>query len=368
MIPLSDLVVYDKNLRKEIKKRLEKVLGHGKYILGPEVFELEEKLAAYTQTKHCITVSSGTDALLISLLASGVGPGDEVITTPFTFAATAEVVALIGAIPVFVDIEPDTCNLDFTKIEEKVTDKTKAIIPVSLYGQPSNMDEINAIAGRHGQITVIEDAAQSFGSSYKGKKSCNLSTIGCTSFFPSKPLGCFGDGGAIFTNDDEIAISCRQLRVHGQSSRYIHDRIGIAGRMDTLQCAVLLAKLDYFPLDLERRISIGKRYDEAISSWLGLGNSSIRPVTVREDRTSVFGQYTILCEDRENVKNKLQLNNISCAVHYPIPLNLQKAYWRFCCPDCTPVATHISKNVLSIPLYPTLEKSLQERILEVLLS
>ncbi|NDC82360.1 aminotransferase class I/II-fold pyridoxal phosphate-dependent enzyme, partial [bacterium] len=244
-IPFIDLKTQYQHLKTEINQRINAVLEHGQYIMGPEVNELENRLAAYTGATHCITVASGTEALLIALMALGVGPGDEVITTPFTFVATAEVIVLVGATPVYVDVEPDTCNIDVSKIEAAITSKTKVIIPVSLYGQPADMDEINAIASRH-NITVIEDAAQSFGATYKGKKSCNLSKIGCTSFFPSKPLGCYGDGGAIFTSDDTIAQACREIRVHGQSRRYYHTRIGVGGRMDTIQCAVILAKLDRF--------------------------------------------------------------------------------------------------------------------------
>jgi len=214
-------------------------------------------------------------------MALGIKPGDEVITTPFTFVATAEVIVLVGAIPIFVDIEPDTCNINASLIEGKINDKTKAIMPVSLYGQPVDMDEINEIASRH-NLPVIEDAAQSFGATYKGKKSCNLSTIGCTSFFPSKPLGCYGDGGAIFTNDDAIAQACKEIRVHGQSKRYVHTRIGVGGRMDTIQCAVVMAKLDRFDWEVGRRKEIGERYNRLIDE------AGIQRVRYRGDRTSIF--------------------------------------------------------------------------------
>ena len=260
-IPFIDLKAQYQALKPSVDARIQRVLDHGQYIMGPEVAELEEKLAQYTGAKHCITVASGTEALLISLMALGIGPGDEVITTPFTFVATAEVIVLLGATPVFVDIEADTCNIDASLIEAAITPKTKAIMPVSLYGQPADMDEINAIAARHGNIAVIEDAAQSFGADYKGRKSCNLSTIGCTSFFPSKPLGCYGDGGAIFTNDDALAKAMREIRVHGQERRYVHTRIGVGGRMDTLQCAVVLAKLERFAWEVEQRLAIGQRYN-----------------------------------------------------------------------------------------------------------
>jgi UDP-2-acetamido-2-deoxy-ribo-hexuluronate aminotransferase len=251
-------------LRAQIDERIGKVLSHGQYILGPEVGELESKLAAYTGAKYCATVASGTEALLIALMALDIKAGDEVITTPFSFVATVEVIVLVGATPVFVDVEADTCNIDVKLLEAAISQRTKAILPVSLYGQPADMDAINAIAARHGNIPVIEDAAQSFGATYQGRKSCNLSTIGCTSFFPSKPLGCYGDGGAIFCNDPRIDQACREIRVHGQSGRYHHTRIGVGGRMDTLQCAILLAKLERFPWEIERRAELAVRYGELI--------------------------------------------------------------------------------------------------------
>lgn len=250
-----DLKSQYKDLHDEVNSRIQSVLNHGQYIMGPEAKELEGKLSEYTGAKHCITVASGTEALLIALMAIGVKPGDEVITTPFSFIATAEVIVLLGAKPVFVDIELDTCNINASLIEAKITNKTIAIMPVSLYGQPADMDEINSIAAKH-NLVVIEDAAQSFGASYKGKKSCNLSTIGCTSFFPSKPLGCYGDGGAIFTSDDALAQAMREIRVHGQSKRYVHTRVGVGGRMDTLQCAIVLAKLQNFDWEIEQRAKL----------------------------------------------------------------------------------------------------------------
>jgi UDP-2-acetamido-2-deoxy-ribo-hexuluronate aminotransferase len=323
--------------------------------MGPEVQELEEKLAAYTGSKHCITVASGTEALLISLMALGIKPGDEIITTPFTFVATAEVIVLLGVKPVFVDIESDTCNIDTSKIEEKITSRTKAIMPVSLYGQPADMDEINTIAAKH-NLPVIEDAAQSFGAQYKGKKSCNLSTIGCTSFFPSKPLGCYGDGGAIFTNDDTIAKVCKEIRVHGQSARYVHTRVGVGGRMDTLQCAIVLAKFERFDWEIEQRIKIGQRYTDLITSSRGLAGAAAihQPVTIRPDRTSVYAQYTLICSDRESVQAKLNQVGIPTAIHYPVPLNEQAAYQHLCCPDCTPISSQLARRVLSLPLSPDL--------------
>jgi len=306
--------------------------------------------------------------LLISLMAIDLKPGDEVITTPFTFVATAEVIALLGAKPVFVDVEADTCNIDARKIEEKITSKTKAIMPVSLYGQPAEMDKINAIAARNRNLAVIEDAAQSFGAQYKGKKSCNLSTIGCTSFFPSKPLGCYGDGGAIFTNDDSIAKACREIRVHGQSARYVHTRLGVGGRMDTLQCAIVLVKLDRFDWEIEQRIKIGQRYTDLITSSRGLAGAAAihQPVTIRPDRTSVYAQYTLICSDRESVQAKLNQVEIPTAIHYPVPLNEQAAYKHQCCSDCAPISSQLAKQVLSLPMSPDLSKQDQEKIVNVL--
>ena len=350
-------------LKPQIQERINRVLEHGQYIMGPEVFELEEKLAAYTGAKYCITVASGTEALLISLMALGIKPGDEIITTPFTFVATAEMIMLLGAKPVFVDIEHDTCNIDASKIEEQITCNTKAIMPVSLYGQPAAMDEINAIAAKH-NLPVIEDAAQSFGAQYRAKKSCNLSTIGCTSFFPSKPLGCYGDGGAIFTNDDAIAQACKEIRVHGQSARYVHTRVGVGGRMDTLQCAIVLAKLERFDWENEQRIKIGRRYTDLIT--LSRGSATIQPVTIRADRTSVYAQYTLICLDRESIQTKLKQAGIPTAIHYPVPINEQVAYKHLGCPDCTPISSRLAKLVLSLPMSPDLSTEDQEKILNVL--
>ena len=359
-IPFIDLKAQYQALKPQVQERIDAVLSHGQYILGPEVAELEEKLCSFTGAKYCITVASGTDALLVSLMALGIGPGDEVITTPFTFVATAEVVVLVGAKPVFVDVELDTCNIDVSLIEAKITDKTKAIIPVSLYGQPADMDEINALAARHGGIAVIEDAAQSFGASYKGKKSCNLSSIGCTSFFPSKPLGCYGDGGAIFSSDDELARACRELRVHGQSERYVHTRVGVGARMDGIQCAVVLAKLERFEWEVSERLRIGQRYNAFMDE------AGIRRVAQRNDRTSVFAQYTVMVEERDSVTSKLKEQDIPTAVHYPIPLNEQPAYRDLCCPDCTPVASALAKTVMSLPMGPDLSEEKQDEICHAL--
>jgi UDP-2-acetamido-2-deoxy-ribo-hexuluronate aminotransferase len=330
--------------RELINGRIQAVLDHGQYIMGPEVGELEARLAAYTGARHCVTVASGTEALLIALMALGVGRGDEVITTPFTFIATAEAIVLLGAIPVFVDIDPATCNIDPALIEEKITPRTRAIMPVSLYGQPADMDEINAIAGRYG-VPVIEDAAQSFGAEYRGRKSCNLSTIGCTSFFPSKPLGCYGDGGALFTSDDALAAAAREIRVHGQSRRYVHTRIGVGGRMDTLQCAIVLAKLDRFEWELGQRNRIAAAYDTLLSG-------RVRTVARAPERSSVFAQYTAMFEDRERVQAALHLAQIPTAVHYPVPIHLQPAYAGLGAPGACPVAEWMAARVMSLPMGP----------------
>jgi UDP-2-acetamido-2-deoxy-ribo-hexuluronate aminotransferase len=359
-IPFIDLKSQFKALEPEIRRRIDIVLDHGQYIMGPEVAELEARLAAFTGSKHCITVASGTEALLIALMGLGIGQDDEVITTPFTFAATVEVIVLLGAKPVFVDIEPDTCNIDVKKIEEKITPRTKAIMPVSLYGQPADMDEINAIAARHGGLPVIEDAAQSFGATYKGRRSCNLSTVGCTSFFPSKPLGCYGDGGAMFTNDDYLAKVFREIRVHGQSRRYEHSRVGVGGRMDTLQCAVVLAKLDRFDWELERRRTLGDLYN------LMFDNLGIRRVQQRPDRTSVFAQYTVFTEDREFMQARLAEAGVPTAVHYPSPMSKQTPYKDFCCGDCTPMADDAARSVLSLPMSPDLAEDDQKSVLAVM--
>ena len=358
-IPFIDLKAQYQALKPAIDARIQKVLDHGQYIMGPEVRELEERLEAYTGAKHCITVASGTEALLIALMAIGIRPGDEVITTPFTFVATAEVIVLLGAVPVFVDIETDTCNIDASKIEAAITSKTRAIMPVSLYGQPADMDEINVIAARH-HLPVIEDAAQSFGADYKGRKSGNLSTIGCTSFFPSKPLGCYGDGGAIFTCDDGLAKVMREIRVHGQERRYVHTRVGVGGRMDTLQCAVVLGKLERFDWEVEQRLKIGARYNELLSGMVPV-------VTQRPDRTSVFAQYTVFVDKRDEVQEALKQAGIPTAVHYPIPLNEQPAYRHLCCPESTPSSQLRASQVMSLPMSPDLSSEDQALIVESLL-
>lgn len=363
-IEFIDLKAQYADLKDSINSRIQKVLEHGQYIMGPEVRELEERLETYTGAKHCITVASGTEALLISLMALGVKQGDEIITTPFTFVATAEVIALLGATPVFVDIQPDTCNIDPCLIEAAITDKTKAIMPVSLYGQPADMDEINAIAARHGNIAVIEDAAQSFGATYKGRKSCNLSTIGCTSFFPSKPLGCYGDGGAIFTSDDALAKAMREIRVHGQEKRYFHTRIGVGGRMDTLQCAIVLAKLERFDWEIERRIEAGNCYLRLLNEIV-----TVIPPVVRSDRTSVWGQFTVQTDERTAILEALKAKGVPTAVHYPVPLHRQPAYAGVSrISGVLTVSDSVSSRVFSLPMHPYIDISTQTTIVEAICS
>lgn len=344
-------------LKDVIDARIAEVLRHAQFILGPEVHELEERLAAYAGAKHCITCASGTEALLIALMALDVKPGDEIITTPFTFVATAEMIVLLGAKPVFVDIEPDTCNIDASKIEAAITPRTRAILPVSLYGQPPDMDEINAIASHH-RLPVIEDAAQSFGATYKRRKSCNLSTIGCTSFFPSKPLGCYGDGGALFTSDDALAQAMREIRVHGDSGRYHHTRVGVGGRMDTIQCAVVLAKLKRFEWEVEQRIRIAHRYDAFFAELA----PAVQTVAVRPDRTGVYAQYTLFSANRDRLQLALKAQGIPTAIHYPLPLHRQPAYREFGADIHLPASEALAGCVISLPMYPDMTLEVQDRI------
>ena len=342
-------------LRERINARIQRVLDHGQYIMGPEVAELEAALAARAGAAHCVTTASGTEALLIALLALEVKPGDEVITTPFSFAAAAEMIALIGARPVFVDLDGDTANIEAAGIGAAITPRTRAIIPAALYGQPADMDEINAIAARH-RLPVIEDAAQSFGATYKGWPSGSLSTIGCTSFFPSKPLACYGDGGALFTGDAALAKAMREIRVHGQEGRYHHTRIGLSGRMDSLQCAVVLAKLERFDWEVRRRAEIGARYDALLAS------TSVVPVKIRRDRTSVYAQYTVRVAQRTAFERHMKESGIPTAVHYPLSLHQQPAYAVGCAGQSFPVAERLAREVISLPMHADLEQETQQRI------
>ena len=349
-----DLVAQQARIKDKIDAGIQAVLSHGQYILGPEVSELEEKLAAFTGAKYCISVANGTDALQIAQMAFGIGPGDEVITPGFTYIATAETVVLLGAKPVYVDVCPKTYNLDPQKLEAAITPRTKAIIPVSLYGQCADFDAINAIANKYG-IPVIEDAAQSFGATYKGKQSCNLSTVSCTSFFPSKPLGCYGDGGAIFTNDDELAKVLRQIARHGQDRRYHHIRVGVNSRLDTLQAAILLPKLEIFAEEVSLRQQVAAKYNQLLNE-AGITTTPF----IETHNTSVYAQYTIQVDNRERMQAKLNTAGVPTAVHYPIPLNKQPAV-----ADVTaqlPVGDAVAEKVMSLPMHPYMTEEEQERV------
>lgn len=359
-LPLQfiDLAAQQDQLRPQLESNLHRALHRGQYILGPEVAELEEKLAAFTGAKHCISVANGTDALQIAQMAFGIGPGDEVITPGFTYIATAETVALLGAKPVYVDVDPRTYNLDPAKLEAAITPRTKAIIPVSLYGQCADFDTINAIAAKYG-IPVIEDAAQSFGATYKGRKSCNLSLVSTTSFFPSKPLGGYGDGGAIFTNDDGLAKVIRQIARHGQDRRYHHIRVGVNSRLDTLQAAILLPKLAALPQEIQQRQQAGSLYRQHLNA-AGINTTPY----IEPHNTSVYAQYTIQLENRAAVEAKLKAAGIPTAVHYPIPLNKQPAVRD----DSVklPIGDAITERVISLPMHPYLDEVAIQRIVSAL--
>jgi len=353
-----DLAAQQARIKDKIDANIQKVLAHGKYILGPEVAELEEKLAAYTGAKYCITVANGTDALQIAQMALGVGHGDEVIVPGFSYIATAETPALLGAKPVYVDIDLKTYNMDPDKIEAAITHRTKAIIPVSLYGQCADFDAINEVAAKY-NLPVIEDGAQSFGASYKGRKSCNLSTIGCTSFFPTKPLGCYGDGGAIFTNDDKLATVLRQIARHGQDRRYHHIRVGVNSRLDTLQAAILLPKLDILAEEIELRNQVAKNYTRLLNQ-AGINTTPF----VDARNTSAWAQYTIRVNSREMVLAKLKDAGIPTAVHYPIPLNKQPAV-----ADngaLLPTGDEAANRVISLPMYPYLTEQKQTHLVSTI--
>lgn len=361
-LPFIDLQAQYRALKAGIDARIQRVLDRGQYIMGPEVKELEQALASRVGVEHCVTVSSGTEALLIALMSLDIKPGDEVITTPFTFAATAEAIALTGAVPVFVDIQPDTCNIDPVCIEAAITPRTRAIMPVSLYGQVADMDEICAIARRY-DLAVIEDAAQSFGASYKGRMSCALSTWGATSFFPSKPLGCYGDGGAMFTNDAALAQAAREIRVHGQSQRYTHTRLGVGGRMDTLQCAVVLGKLERFDWEVEQRLIIGERYQQALAAL------PVQRLVVRSDRNCVWAQFTVLlanANQRDAVQTSLNAQGVPTAIHYPRPLHLQPAYQGYAPKWSLRHAENAASRVISLPMSPDLSSQQQDVVIECL--
>jgi len=359
MIEFIDLKAQQARIKDQIDTNIRRVLEHGQYILGPEVDELEEKLAAYVGVKHCITCANGTDALQIAQMALGIGVGDEVITPGFTYFATAETVALLGARPVYVDIDPRTYCLDPKVLESAITPRTKAIIPVSLYGQCADFDAINAVAEKY-KIPVIEDAAQSFGATYKGRRSCALSEIACTSFFPSKPLGCYGDGGAIFTNNDELAVVMRQVARHGQDRRYHHIRIGVNSRLDTIQAAILLPKLEILDEEIGQRQRVAENYKKLFGDI-----NAVSTPFIESHNVSVFAQYTIRVDSRDLLQKALKAASIPTAVHYPIPLNQQPAVADESA--ILAIGDRASREVLSIPMHPYLSSAQQETIVEELL-
>jgi len=352
-----DLSAQQKRIRGNIEAAINRVLHHGQYIMGPEVKELEERLSDFVGVRHCISCSSGTDALLIALMALDVGPGDEVITVPYTWISTAEVIALLHATTVFADIQPDTFNMDPDRIEAAITPRTKAIMPVSIYGQAADLTRINAMAAKH-NIPVIEDGAQSFGATHNDRRSCGLSTIGCTSFFPSKPLGCYGDGGAVFTDDDGLADKMRQIRNHGQKVKHQHPLVGINGRLDTLQAAILLEKLEIFPEECRLRREVGRRYNELLSGVPGIQIPVIAP-----GNTSVYAQYTLLSEDRDGLSRSLQAKGIPSVAYYAVPLHLQGAFAGLGHkPGDFPVAENIASHCLSLPMSPYLTEEDQKAV------
>ncbi len=354
-----DLKTQYQKTATDINKRLAQVFEHGQFIRGPEVLELEQALAQYVGVKHCIGMANGTDALLVALMAAGVGSGDEVITTPFTFLAPAEMAKLLGAKVVLVDIDPRTYNLDANLLKQAISPKTKAIIPVSLYGQCADFDPINKLANEY-NITVIEDAAQSFGATYKGKRSCGLSAMACTSFFPSKPLGCYGDGGACFTDDDTLAEALRCIANHGQGSRYHHVRLGVNSRLDTMQAAILLAKLKLFPEEIKQRERLAAKYSALLAEH-------IKVPYIESHNTSVFAQYTVACEQRDKVVAYLQEHGIPTAVHYPKALHQQIVFQdaKF---TALPNAEQAAREVLSLPFSPYLREDELQQVAESLIN
>lgn len=356
-----DLKTQQSLIRKEIDAAIAKVLDHGRYILGPEVGALEEALTDFCGAKHCLGVSSGTDALLIALMALEIGPGDEVITVPYTWISTAEVISLLGAKPVFVDVEPETWNLDPNLLEAAITSNTKAVMPVGIYGQTADMAPIVAIADRY-KLPVIEDAAQCFGATYKGEQSCNLSTIGTTSFFPSKPLGGYGDGGAIFTSDDELAEKMRWIHVHGQKQKHHHPILGLNGRLDSIQAAIILEKLKLYPNEVTLRQKVGEAYSSGIE-----GSGRFTPQETREGNTSVYAQYTVLCEDRDGIQQSLKASDVPSVSYYTVPLHLQPVFSDLGhSAGDFPVTEKIAGQCLSLPMSPYLSETEINQVIEAL--
>lgn len=365
-IPFADLKSQYESYKAEIDKAVLDVMASSMYIMGPEVEKLEKNLASYVGARHALSVSSGTDALLLALMAYGIKEGDEVITTPFTFIATAEVIALVGAKPVFADIDEKTYNLDIEKVKPLINEKTKAIIPVSLYGLPADMDKFYELT-KNTNIKLIEDACQSFGATDNGKYSCNYNSLGCTSFFPSKPLGCYGDGGAVFTNDDKEAEILSNLRNHGQVARYKHKYIGINGRLDAMQAAILNVKLAHFKEEIARRIEIGNNYTKKIkAAYKGDAADIITPF-IPDGKVSVYAQYSVRVKNREEVTKKLNEAGIPTAIHYPIPLHMQECY-----AGCgfkegdLPVSEKVSSEIMSLPMSAFLKDDDQDFIVETL--
>lgn len=366
-VPYLDLKPQYKSMEAAIQSRITTVLNHGQFILGPEVEESEKALAAFVGAKYCLTAASGTDALMMALMALGVGPGDEVITTAFSFFATAEVISLVGATPVFADIDPVTYNISPKEIEKAITKKTKAIMPVSLYGQPADFSAINAIGKKHG-VPVIEDAAQSFGAAYNGKCDCHcsgkksgaLGLIGATSFFPAKPLGCYGDGGAVFTDDETLFKKMSMIRVHGQESRYHHVAIGINGRLDTIQCTILIEKLKRYGWEIERRQRIAKMYNDAFAE---MGAKLVTP-KVNADRQSVWAQYTVLVQNRDQFAKDLKEKGIPTSVHYPTPLHHQPVYKELRDRFVLPESEKAARMCISLPLYADMPDEHVARVIE----
>jgi len=360
-IDFANLQLQYQTYKKEIDNNIQSVLNKSNYILGEEVQTLEQELQKFTGAKYAITCSSGTDALLLALMAIDIQPGDEVITTPFTWISTGEMIALLKAKPVFVDIDPDTYNIDANLIEKAITKKTKAIMPVSLYGQPADINAIQVIADKH-NLKVIIDGAQSFGSTYNGKMDSNLGDISTTSFFPSKPLGCYGDGGAVFTNNEEFANKIKLLRVHGQNKRYHHQYIGIGGRLDTLQAAILLAKLPNFKQELKDRQKVADQYTEKLSK-------TFQTPVVKSNRTSAWAQYTLRVKKRDSLQLKLKENGVPSSVFYPIPLHLQNCfvYLKLKKGDMI-ISEKSAEEVISIPMNPFLQNDEIKYITNILVN
>ena len=356
MIPFIDLNAQFKHIEPQIRTAIDRVLEHGQYIMGPEVFEFEKKLADFCQVKHAISCSSGADALLMALMAKGIGHGDAVFTTPFTFFATVEAICLTGATPVFVDIEPGVYNIDANKLDEVITQTKqqakltpRCIMPVDLFGQPVDYDEINQLADKHG-LFVISDAAQSFGSSYKGKPVGGLSDITTTSFYPAKPLGAYGDGGAIFTDDDELAAVLKSIRVHGQSGedKYVNERLGITGRLDTIQAAILIEKLAILPQEIDKRNQVAEQYNEMLYKKVGLPY-------VKPERVSAWAQYSILVPDPDDLAIRLRENSVPTARFYPVPMHLQNAVKHLGHKQGDfPVTEDTATKIISLPMHPHL--------------